>query len=704
MTVSLAGQVSENERRYFRVGELQSFIESYGAERAYNNVYYEGLRWPADYPLTDNFVIKWAWIGVEDFTDANSVRWEHWGIRLQKGYVNIGIFPVRLDQTAKFATPAVYVDGSNITAPYAGDVDRINPDQIADRIITSEINTTIGLTQKRRILIFSQQYHDDYYLTEYTFTNTGNVDYDDEIELTAPLKGIRIGGGTRYAVCREGSANSDNQQSWGKHSWVTRRGEEYPAHSAEVANFTERTPRAQLDWMRCGFSWMGQSDKVVYDMIGSPDLLHGGRLSAPQFAGFAVLHVDKSADDRSDDSQQPNTLGWHAGDIRPNLGDLRPSDGLAMNDLYEWLSGNPYPDETMGGKTRLDEEYLTSITDPFDPFKIHSDEGGTNVWINYGPFDLDHGDSIKIVEVEAVNGLDREKCIEIGRRWKQAYDNSADNGPFTLPDGGTTDKKDVFKNSWVYTGKDSILLIFSRGLRNYNSGYNIPQPPLPPSAITITSGGDKIMLSWVPSLSESEADFAGYRIYRSIGRPDTTFDRIADLAPGTTYYEDKQAARGQSYYYYLTAYNDGSNNSGGLTNPTGILESGRFYTRTNKPASLRRMAGQNLNTIRIVPNPFSIRAKDYQYIGEPDKVMFLDIPAYCKIRIFTERGDLIDTIDHEDGSGDQYWNSITSSRQVVVSGVYLVHFEVTQDYYDSASGSLLYKKGDSAVKKLLIVR
>jgi len=26
MTVSLAGQVSENERRYFRVGELQSFI------------------------------------------------------------------------------------------------------------------------------------------------------------------------------------------------------------------------------------------------------------------------------------------------------------------------------------------------------------------------------------------------------------------------------------------------------------------------------------------------------------------------------------------------------------------------------------------------------------------------------------------------------------------------------------------------------
>ncbi|MDZ7332850.1 MAG: fibronectin, partial [candidate division KSB1 bacterium] len=79
-------------------------------------------------------------------------------------------------------------------------------------------------------------------------------------------------------------------------------------------------------------------------------------------------------------------------------------------------------------------------------------------------------------------------------------------------------------------------------------------------------------------------------------------------------------------------------------------------------------------------------------------------PPFCTIKIFTERGDLIYTIEHTDGSGDAEWNSITSSRQVVVSGVYIAHFEVTEDYYDSQTGELLFKKGDSAIRKFVIIR
>jgi len=46
---------------------------------------------------------------------------------------------------------------------------------------------------------------------------------------------------------------------------------------------------------------------------------------------------------------------------------------------------------------------------------------------------------------------------------------------------------------------------------------------------------------------------------------------------------------------------------------------------------------------------------------------------------------------------------VTSSRQVVVSGIYIVHFTVTQDYSDPKSGKG-YKKGDTAIQKMVIIR
>ncbi|MCF7740307.1 MAG: fibronectin [Candidatus Marinimicrobia bacterium] len=706
---SIMGQgISENETRHIRIGDLQSHFSAYGSERGWNNSYYEGLKWPALYPYTDNAVIKRAWVAMQDFTDAEGVYWDHWANYFYKGYVNLSLYPMELKQSAKFPAPTVYVDGEDITAPYRGDVDTIDASQIPDRIVNNLVNMSCGLTMTRRVKAFSQQFHDDYLIKEFIFTNTGNVDYDPEVELTDSLKGLRIGWGTRYSVSREGSMHSDYSQSYGKHSWVTRRGENYKQHYQEVKNFTENTPLDQLEWIRCAFSWLGQSEDVSYDMVGAPYINSNGRLTAPQFAGFAVLHVDKNAENKEDDPEQPVFLGWHAGDTYPSIGNLRQSDKEGMSQVYSMLSGNPHGGESNGGSTRMFEENTESITDQVDPYKVHGDGGGTNAMVTYGPFDLAHGESIKIVEVEGVQGLNRTLCEKIGDNWLK------ENSPYQLPPdgafpneinyGSTTGDKDIYKNAWVYTGMDSILQTFSRALRNYNMNYEIPQPPKPPTVFNIESGGDKIKLSWAVSPSKNESNFAGYRIYRAVGKPDTTYERIADLPKGTTYFEDKSAVRGFSYYYYISAYSDGSKNNEGIANPTGELESNKFYTLTNKPAYLRRKAGKDLDNIMIVPNPYNIRAKDLQYTGEPDKIMFLNIPAYCKIRIFTERGDLIKTINHNDGSGDEPWNSITSSRQTVVSGVYLVHFEVTRDYADPETNELLYNKGDSITKKLVIVR
>jgi len=84
--------------------------------------------------------------------------------------------------------------------------------------------------------------------------------------------------------------------------------------------------------------------------------------------------------------------------------------------------------------------------------------------------------------------------------------------------------------------------------------------------------------------------------------------------------------------------------------------------------------------------------------------MFFNIPAFCKIKIFTERGDLIKTIIHDDGSGDETWNSVTSSRQIVVSGIYIAYIEVTKTYHDPVTGELLYTKGENVIRKFIVIR
>lgn len=695
-TVPSLAQVAETQKRYVRVGTLQSRFTAYGSERAWNDIYYEGLTWPADYNYTDNSVIERQWIGCQTFTDSKSQIWENYCVAFTQAFAGTSVFPMVHKQSAKVDLPLVFVDGSDISSAYRGEIDDLDPNQVPERIVTNIVNTSMGVTMTRRILAFGQQWHDSYFIKEFTFKNTGYVNATNQKALNATVKGFRFGFGIRYSVSREGAFSIADGQDWGKHSWVTRRGENYLQHVNDILTEASSIPQ----WLRAGYSWAGQSAVNTFDNIGGPYKTGDGRLRAPQFAGIVVLHVDKSATDRSDDPAQPNTLGWHAGDTYPSLGDMTIGTLPNHVDLYKMLSGIPYKGQGNRNE-RMDEVYMA--TKP-DPWIVHGDGGGTNLWINFGPYDLAPGDSVVIVLAEGVAGLSRDKCYEVGRLWKKAFDDPTYTGPFTLPNGSTTTDKDAYKNAWVYTGRDSIMKTFSRAKRNYDLGYQIPQPPLPPPQFSVTSGGDRISLSWDPSPSEGSAGFGGYKIFRATGKTDTTFQEIASPGPGSRSFDDVTAQRGFSYYYYISSVTDGSNNSTGGPNPTGQLISNRFYTRTNQPAYLRRQAGASLSSIRVVPNPYNIASANMQYPGEPDKIMFLNIPGHCTIRIYTENGDLINQIEHENGSGDETWNSITSSRQVVVSGIYVVHFTVTADYTDPVTGQLKYTKGETAYQKLIIIR
>lgn len=67
---------------------------------------------------------------------------------------------------------------------------------------------------------------------------------------------------------------------------------------------------------------------------------------------------------------------------------------------------------------------------------------------------------------------------------------------------------------------------------------------------------------------------------------------------------------------------------------------------TTVPASLKREAGKSLKDIVVVPNPFSITAglQDLQFGGEPNLIRFMNIPYACKIKIYTESGDLVSCV------------------------------------------------------------
>ena len=97
--------------------------------------------------------------------------------------------------------------------------------------------------------------------------------------------------------------------------------------------------------------------------------------------------------------------------------------------------------------------------------------------------------------------------------------------------------------------------------------------------------------------------------------------------------------------------------------------------------------GEGLELIRVVPNPYDIRSRLFQF-GEDsqyDRIAFYNLPPVCKLKIFTERGDLVWQKDHTLGTGDERWNSMTSSGQVVTSGIYIL-------YVDAPGQGSIYRK------------
>ena len=625
----------------------------------------DGLRWPGIYRRRDAQAAKGIWIGATNIGDDIGGTWDvrvvHVGPRVNGSGE---FFPTKFELVTKRELPTVFVDGV-LSEPEAAMVgDRVDPDQLPDAMLIQEANTLLGITLERRIMQFSDREHDNYHVTEYTLTNTGNTDDDADVELNQTVEGLVMYLQWRWSVANETRYVIGNGTGWGLNAMLDTRGD-----GVKVDPPGEQF-RAQL-------AWHGKFPSfTAYDNIGGPILPQAlpatnispddtlGRLGASQFVGAVTLHADLSATDDSDDEGQPFTTDWIGSD-EPFTSNNDAFNPAKMATEYALMTRGHNPSRHADV---VEPSGLPGLLNPTGNPALGTPGGFSNA-NGYGPYTLAPGESVRIVVAEAAAGLSREANAQIGRQFLESGANS--NALLNWEGESKT------KNEWVFTSRDSLFKTFGNATANFESGYTLPDAPASPAFLEVNGGGDRIALTWEPHATEPSPD--GWEVYRAQGRYDSTYTLIHTAGSAETSFDDVSPIRGIDYYYYVVAVEGGRRSS-------------RYFAQTYTPTRLKRPAGESLSDVRIVPNPYNISANpQIRFPDQVDKLAFFNIPALCTIEIYTELGELVDRIEHTDGSGDEFWDHTTASRQIVASGIYIAVITDTNS-------------GERIIKKFAIIR
>ena len=691
----LAQEVTGNQEfRWVSIGSLWNWFSNAGAEVEYGRRgrtccqetdQADQLYWEAEYAWPDRCASKGMWIGTTDFDDPVSGDFYSYkviaaGPRYANNITNF--MPVTLDpyntgadhdgiySVGRFVHPTVLVD--NIPATNLDDfdlIDYVDPNLPADRLVVNKMNSNMGVTITRKIYAFSHQDHENYYIYEYTFKNTGIYAPNDP---NAVPHHKTLTGFIPFFLYRYAPGHQGAMLGWGVAA--TRWGQ---STVNQVVHDDPTTP--EEDVTRATYAWYGPHSSSALGLEGDWGQPNGDAafpLGSPCFLGDVILHADKSAEDKSDDLDQPYSAPWMDSDADISGRDDSYDPDYMTPQYLVMSSGIPNPTHAdLIGMDRFGDEENLNI-------------GGISTTLGFGPYTLAPGDSVNIVLSEAVAGLKRKKSLEVGYNW-YAWHSGTGTPTLIMPDGSETTNQDAYKKAWVWTAEDSLFAAFGHAKEMWEAGLydGIPEPPRPPEQFIVTSGSDKITLDWQMPTDADLTNLAGFYISRAEGRPDTLYEVVQTCTVEKRSWEDTSPVRGRDYYYYIQSFSDGSENDGVQ------LVSNKFWTMTNTAARLKKPPKANLDNVRIVPNPWDIRSRQLQFgreSGVEDRIAFFGLPAICTIKIFTERGDLVTVIEHTNGSADDYWHQETESRQIIVSGLYIAYFE-TPD-------------GESTFRKFIVIR
>jgi hypothetical protein len=646
----------------------------------------------------------------------------------------------------RYPLPQIIVDGMNLEAPFPMSGDEVAPEKIwgtADVMVESNVRLSMGLDVKQRVLAWSQPGHDDYVIWDWTFVNTGNVDRDDEIELPEQiLNDVYITRVTEAMI--NGTGDNKVMATW--------------AGTTKDQDTRLSYPQDD-DSLRIDYVTPLRAKGAGYDSYGKKPGTARSLLDGARFGGTAVLFAPKSIDvpqnypisdiAASNDPAQPSMHTSMLGNPSFIIWDFPGMDSAGYLNAYEsMMMGvfgidstspnfqdayymdsvyNVYDTTASGAKTHYEQPldrwgeldpsrgwiYMMDIPEN-SSYRRFDQEGHFSI----GPYQMEYGDTLRYVYAYVGGAISRKTSYLLGEAWNNgvaaSYDWLAGMDSATMVEelrkrdpifnlyyntspglDPVPTWNDIAKGLMVATGKDSLFNNGMNAQRNFNMNYSIPASPPPPTFFAVNSRYDKIELTWdyengIPS------NLAGFKIYRAAGA--YVYEKTGGIilgdwqihdsvGPNVRIYEDTAGITAAfDYYYALTSVSDQG------------VESGMFLTQTTQAARLTSRPKNNLDSVRVVPNPLNINNATVGRYGEGEgnKLTFVNLPGYCTITILTESGNLVTTIKHNSGSGIAQWYDgqrylITDSDQRPVSGIYIAHIR------DDSTGQ-------SVSRKFLIVR
>lgn len=311
--------------------------------------------------------------------------------------------------------------------------------------------------------------------------------------------------------------------------------------------------------------------------------------------------------------------------------------------------------------------------------------------LSTGPFDIADGDTIKLVFAPII-GRGLQGVRQTADQMMQAYYKGSVKGDPYHPTAFDAEPH------WV-----------------------LPIPPVTPNlAYSPVDGG--IKLAWDQAAENSfdprvgAVDFEGYKIYRSLYTPGNwtmiaAFDNVdhpVDVVNtqgdtlssdpvnlpdiinsyidygGVTAWGDTISAplNGIPYYYTVVAYDRNKPQLGIKPTESPLTNYKKSASNAAIPVYPGKLyeageAAKSMNSIKVVPNPY--RGTALWEARYEDRIRFSNLPPVCRIRIFSLSGDLVDVIDHSNGTDYEYWDLISRNEQSVVSGVYVYSVETDKD-------------------------
>ncbi len=586
-----------------------------------------------------------------------------------------GIFEYRKNEPPKVW---VYTEGQLLQSSrsYKGEVD---PNLPSDQMIEVRYKAYPGFDVTKRSYSFANHYHNDYVIIENTYTCTFDWDNDSDPDTddTQTMENV-------YFLV--GYSPQTAEGTWITYSrWYEEAKDDWATYEAVTS---ELVPGVRDLFVSYG--WDGDHPEIdefesggkSFDDTGDPRFATGsggatplpsGEFVSSAYSGFASIHADKSPTDHSDNPSQPHSIITNM-----NIYNVWDEDFPGFATVWDWAaSGTMQTVEEQAGWP--DDASAQEAEFPFQA---------------YGPYSFKKGESVTIVYAVGANGISRELSIEKGLEWRDWYRD--------VPGANFDDEA---KNTLLATGRDSLFQSMDRALWSWSNTLNVAQAPHSPN-LNVTSGPEVITLDW--NYDGSPPNIDHFNIYRKKGAflVDTydelnaegthlRWELIEDNIPASQMtYVDESLIRGEAYHYAVTAVNDGSNNSGIF--PGIGLESSIYANRSEIAAYAFEPGATNTDKIRIVPNPYIVQAGDFNFTGDDNRLLFVNLPPYCTLRIYTSTGDLIKTIEHSSGSGDESWDQVTESNQLIASGVYIVLVDNAKDING--------KSVAEAIEKFVIIR